>query len=130
MVGSWGNKLFFSVSDSKILTFDNFKRKISGEWATHSRAKDKDTSEFIRPGLQSVSFDMLFDATLGVRPRAMLDTLQRAVETGEYNLLVIGNRRVGDYWWKITDTSEAWENIFNRGELVTAKVTVTMEEYL
>ncbi len=129
-IGSWGNALVFSTSDSRILTFEKFSRKVSGEWTTHSRIGKKDRSEFIRPGLQSVTFSITLDATLGVRPRSMLDTLANAVESGEVNTLVIGGRRVGTLPFKIKSTSEAWDYVLQRGELVQAKVNVTMEEYL
>jgi len=129
-IGNWGKRIIFSVSEKKILTFDNFTRKVSGEWAAHSRAGAKDASEFLRPGLQTITFDMELNALYGVRPRSILEMLERAVEFGEYNLLVIGGRSIGTLYWKITNTSEAWDFILDRGELVKAKVTVTMEEYI
>ena len=43
---------------------------------------------------------------------------------------MIGSRRIGKNKWRITNLSEAWETVLNRGELVRAKVTVTMVEYL
>lgn len=129
-IGNWGRKITFTVSDQKILTFKNFTRKVSGVWTTHSRAGAKDVSEFIRPGLQTVTFDIELNAMLGVKPRTTLELLERCVESGEYNLLVIGGRRIGTLYWKITNTSEAWDQVLDRGELVKAKVTVTMEEYI
>jgi len=129
-IGSWGSTLVFSTSDRRILTFSDFTRKTSSEWAKHGRIGAKDKTEFVKPGLQKVSFKMTLDATLGVRPRSMLDTLANAVERGVINPLVIGGKRVGRHRWKITDTSEAWDVVYYRGELVRATVTVSMEEYL
>jgi hypothetical protein len=96
----------------------------------HSRIGKKDRSEFIRADLQGVTFTMVFDATLGVRPRAMLDTLASAVENGEVNTLVLGGKRVGGNRFKIKKTTEAWDVVLQQGQLVRAKVDVTMEEYL
>lgn len=129
-IGSWGTTLAFSTSDRRILTFNDFKRTVTGNWTNHSRVGLKDRSEFTRPGLQKVTFTMVLDATLGVRPRAMLDALAAAVERGTVAALVIGGKRVGSDLWKIIDTTEEWETVFTRGELVRAKVDVTMEEYL
>lgn len=129
-IGSWGRVLVFSTSDRRILTFQKFTRTSGSEWATHSRIGRKDQVEYLRPKLQKVTFTMLLDATLGVRPRAMLDLLNACTEQGIINPLVIGGRRVGYYRWRITDLSETWETVFNRGELVSAKVNVTMQEYL
>jgi len=52
------------------------------------------------------------------------------VESGEINPMVIGGKRVGKNRWRITATSETWDTVYYRGELVEASVTVTMEEYL
>lgn len=129
-IGSWGSTLVFSTSDSRILTFSNFSRTVSSVWTSHSRIGKKDRTEFIRPDLQKVTFTMDLDATLGVSPRTMLDNLAAAVENGTVNTLVIGGKRVGSNPWKITSVSETWDYILQQGQLVRAKVNVTMEEYL
>ena len=129
-IGSWGSSLVFQTSDARILTFDKFTRTVSSSWTNHSRIGKKDRSEFIRADLQGVTFTVEIDATLGVRPRAMLDTLARAVESGEVNPLVLGGKRVGSNRFKIKKTSEAWDVILQQGQLVRAKVNVTMEEYI
>ena len=129
-IGTWGRTLVFSTNDSRILTFEKFSRTVSASWATHSRIGKKDRSEFIQPDLQGVTFTIELDATLGVRPRAMLDVLASAVESGEVEPLIIGGRRVGSSRFKIKKTSEAWDYVLQQGQLVRAKVNVTMEEYL
>lgn len=129
-IGSWGTGLVFSVSDEMVKTFMNLKRTTSSSWATHSRMGKKDEAEFLRPGLQKITFNMELNATLGVRPRLMLEMLEQSVEKGTVNTFVIGGKRVGSHRWRVTDTSEAWDVILNRGELVKASVSVTMEEYL
>lgn len=129
-IGSWGTELVFSVSDEMVKTFSSLKRTTASNWATHSRIGKKDEAEFLRPGLQKITFTMQLDAMLGVRPRAMLELLERSVENGTVNTFVIGGKRVGANRWRITDTSEEWDVILNKGELVRASVSVTMEEYL
>lgn len=129
-IGSWGTELVFSVSDETVKTFSNLKRTISSSWATHSRIGKKDQVEFLRPGLQKITFNMELNAMLGVRPRAMLELLERCVEKGTVNTFVVGGKRVGSHRWRITGTSEEWDVLLNKGELVRASVSVTMEEYL
>lgn len=129
-IGSWGSSLVFSTSDSRILTFSNFSRTVSATWSSHSRIGKKDRTEFIRPDLQAVTFSVTLDATLGVRPRTMLDNLASAIESGAVNPLVIGGKRVGNNLWKIKKASETWDVVLQQGQLVKAKVTLTMEEYL
>ena len=129
-IGNWGADIIFSTSDSRVLTFRDFSRTVSASWASHSRVGLKDRSEFVRPDLQKIKFTMDLNAILGVPPRATLEALEIAVETGVVNALVIGGKAVGSNRWRITETSEAWDIIYTRGELVKAKVDVTMEEYL
>lgn len=129
-IGNWGTSIVFSVSDRKVLTFENMTRTVGSQWATHSRIGKKDQVEYLRPALQKITFDMELNAEYGVKPRAMLDKLAALTEKGTVNTLVIGGKRVGKHKWRITDISEAWETIYNRGELARAKVSVTMQEYL
>lgn len=129
-IGNWGSDIVFRVSDRQILTFQNLTRTVGSEWASHSRIGLKDQVEYLRPALQKVTFSITLDATLGVRPRAMLELLADRAERGTVEAMVIGGKRVGRYRWRITDLSEAWDTILNKGELVRATVSVTMQEYL
>lgn len=129
-IGNWGTSIVFSVSDRKIQTFENMTRTVGSQWATHSRIGKKDQVEYLRPSLQKITFTMELNSEYGVKPRAMLDTLSALAEKGTVNTLVIGGKRVGKHKWRITDISEEWETIYNRGELARAKVSVTMQEYL
>lgn len=129
-IGNWGSDVTFSVSDQRIFTFRNLTRAVASEWATHSRIGLKDQSEYLRPALQKITFDMTLDAIHGVRPRATLELLEISCERGLVYPLIIGGKRVGKNKWRLTSVSEAWEIVYSGGELVRANVSVTMEEYL
>ena len=105
-------------------------RNVGSSWATHSRIGLKDQVEYLKPNLQKLTFTIILDASLGVRPRSVLETLERHTEQGHVFPFVVGGKRVGKHLWRITDQSEAWETIYNQGELYRAKVDVTMEEYV
>lgn len=129
-IGCWGTALIFSTSDRRILTFNDMNRTVGSEWATHSRIGLKDQVEYLRPKLQKLTFTMDLDATLGVRPRATLDMIASYTERGSVFPMVVGGKRIGSYRWRITGSNETWEVVMDRGELVRAKVNVTMEEYV
>ncbi len=129
-IGSWGTSIVFSTSDYRILTFSDFTRQVSAEWASHSRIGAKDQTEFVKPGLQRITFKITLNALYGIKPRTVLERLEEAVEKGEVNYMVVGGRMVGRNRWRITSTSETWNTVFTHGELVSASVTVTMEEYI
>ena len=79
-IGNWGADIVFRVSEREALLLQSLNRTVSAEWAAHSRIGLKNQSEFIRPGLQQVTFTMVLDATLGVRPRANIERLETLVE--------------------------------------------------
>ena len=58
-----------------------------------------------------------------------MENMERMVERGEVEPLVIGSKKVGEGKWKMTDMSEAWNYIYSRGELVRATVDISLEEY-
>ena len=129
-IGNFGNLIVFETSDSRILNFNNFQRTVSASWKSHERIGKKPLSEFAGPELQEITFSVTLNAQYGIQPRKVLENLEKAVETGQVEFLIIGAAKIGKNRWKIVKMSEAWETILNRGELLKATVNLTMEEYL
>jgi len=129
-IANWGPEIVFTVSDLKVFTFRDTKRTVGAQWATHSRIGQKDQTEYLRPDLQEFTFTMDLDVQNGVCPRTLMDKLNDYCERGCIFPLVVGGHRVGRYKWSITKLSEAWQTVYNKGELAQAKVDVTMQEYV
>lgn len=129
-VGSFGKDLVFKVSSKQVITFNNFRQTISSRWSDSVPIGKKPKSEFNGPDLRKISFTMIFDINLGVKPRKMLEKLERLVCKGVVNPLIIGNKRVGYQKWRITSVGEEWDSILSNGVLTHAKVDVKMEEYV
>lgn len=129
MIGTLGNKIIFEVSDETALTFQNMSREISGRWAEHTALGVKPKAEFLGPGNQSINLTITLSATLGVRPRSVLEAVEQMVENGTAEYLIIGNRPVGRNPFSLTASSEKWDVIYNRGELAKASLTITLGEY-
>jgi hypothetical protein len=129
-IGCFGSLIVFETSDYRVLNFNNFQRTVSANWGTHERVGLKPLSEFLGAKLQTLTFTMTLDAQLGVRPRRMIASIESSIESGDVQYLVIGAARVGRHRWKITQMSEAWGVVMNRGELQRATVSLTLEEYL
>ena len=60
-----------------------------------------------------------------MKPRRILDMVERMVERGSAEYLVIGGRLVG----RVTGSREAWDKVYSRGELAKATLTISLEEY-
>lgn len=129
-IGNLGKKIVFQTSDRKILTFNNFTQKISGRWSTHDVIGVKPQSEFNGPDLRKVTFKVTLDATYGVRPRKVMESMEKMVEQGTVETLVIGGKKVGKNRWKMTDIGESWDVIYNGGEVARATMNITLEEYV
>ena len=129
MIGSLGT-LIFTVSSSQFLTFNNFKREVSATWNTVERIGTKPLPQFGGAKLQSLSLVIILDAQLGVKPREMMEKIEKMIEAGEANPLIIGKNISGLHEWIITKSSESWDYILNKGELIKATVTINLQEYL
>ena len=129
MIGVFGS-IRFRVSDSRVLTFRNLKLEIASDWNSMDRIEQKPFVEFGGPKLQTVSFEITLDASLGVPPKSMLGLLERMTESGEAYDLVVGKKRVGSHPWVVTKCSQAWDVILRGGEIYKATVSLTLQEYV
>ncbi|MEG2176102.1 MAG: phage tail protein [Oscillibacter sp.] len=129
MIGTLGKKIVFEVSDDTVMTFQNMSREVSGRWANHEALGVKPKPEFLGPGNQTISLPITLSAALGVKPRAVLETVEAMVESGAAEYLVIGTKPVGKNPFRLTGSSETWDKVYSRGELAKATVTITLEEY-
>lgn len=129
-IGHFGKNIVFMTNDKKILTFNGFTQKVAGRWSDHIIIGSKAHKEFNGPGNRKISFKMTLDAVLGVKPRETLETLEKMVESGYVDYLVIGGKAIGEKRFAITDISESWNVIYSGGELASVSVNVSMEEYV
>lgn len=129
-IGNFGRLIVFETSDKKVLTPNGLQRTIQGNWIAHERIGKKPKSEFLNPSLQTMQFTITLNVCHGIRPRNTMEEIERAVETGSVEILVIGGKKVGKNYWKITQCSEAWDTMLNGGELVKATLTISLEEYV
>ena len=128
-IGNFGKLITFETSDRRILSPQNFKREVSGRWASHPRILKKPRRQFLGPDTDKVTFTIKIDARHGVRPRKTLDAIEKHVRNGTPENLVIGGKKVGSSKMTINSASEPWDEIWNGGELVRASVDITVEEY-
>ncbi|MCD8204519.1 MAG: phage tail protein [Coprobacillus sp.] len=128
-IGNFGSAITFETSDARILNFTSFKRSLSGRWTEHQREGKKPQLQFMGPDSAEVTFTIVLDAEHGVSPRSTIDKIEKCVTRGTPNKLVIGNSKVGSNKFVMTNLSEAWDRVFDKGELVRATLDVTLREY-
>ena len=128
-VGTLGKSIIFEVSDSTIFTFNGMTREVSGRWVDHTVLGVKPKPEFLGAGKQKIALPITLSARLGVRPRKVLEMVERMVETGVAEYLIINCKPVGRNPFYLSASSETWGHMYNHGELAKAKLTITLEEY-
>ncbi|MCM1189796.1 MAG: phage tail protein [bacterium] len=128
-IGNLGKLIIFEVSAEKVLTFDKLNQAVKGRWAVQEPIQGKPFSEFLGPGQRTISFTVHLSAVHGVKPRETMERIESAVENGEPYPLIIGNRKVGDYQWVVTDMSETWGEVLQGGNLISVNLTLSLREY-
>lgn len=128
-VGALGD-IVFETHDKKILTMSNLSVTVGSVWAVHNNIGGKQKTEYMGPELRKASFTMILSAELGINPRKMMQRLEQMAEGGEAYPLIIGGKPVGDNPWRVVSLSEEWKTVLNRGELISATTTVSLEEYV
>lgn len=128
VIGSWGD-VVFAVSRNEIKTFTGLKWDSGAKYSTHDRHLKAPLLEFTGTDVESMSFSMFFSAFLGVNPMTEIAKLLTAMRRGEVHRLVIGPKAYGTNKWVITKLSNSLDRYDNRGNLLAAKVNVTMKSY-
>jgi phage protein U len=128
MIGSFGTEVIFEVSADYVRTFDSFKRDSSARLAKHKRINLPDKTEFLGRELDKVSFNMVFAAGFGLSPKKEITKLRALSDDGAVRSLTIAGDVLGKFI--ITGLSEQWKEIDNQGNLITAVIAVSLEEYM
>lgn len=127
LIGNIGKAVVFQVSSEMILTFSSLSRTVKGRWASHARIGKKPMKQFLGPDSSSITLTVTLDAQHGVKPRTTAENIAKLITRGEPQAFVVGGRVMGTY--VITEMSEAWERVLNRGEAVRIVCSLTLEEY-
>ena len=126
-IGCLGDVPFF-VSQKQMQTYENMTWSSSASYATHARHMKQELIEMTGLKADTASFDMLLSAYLGVKPKKVLNKLQKMLEKGTICTLVIGRDIIGTRW-VITDLSRAIKHVYKDGTMVSCQVSVTLKQY-
>jgi phage protein U len=111
----------------KVRTFTGLERGLSVRWAKHDLIGQKPVLEFVGGELNSVSFKMRFDISLGIAPKDGMDRLRRIMEDKLYKTLIIGGENLGRY--VIESITEERRYHAGDGLCLVAEATVSLTEW-
>ena len=126
-IGTLGD-ITFTVSQNTILTFDNMKMESKTSYTKTTRKKKKPKLAFEYNDVNTMSFSMYFSIFLGVKPLEMIQRLDDCREKGKALALVVGGEKYGGKW-VITSLSKEYKKFDCEGNLLTAKINITLQEY-
>lgn len=128
-MGSWG-PFVFKVSDKEVFALRDITRTAGSNWSMHSTIKGKPKAQYQAPKLRTASGAVTLRADYGVKPRKQLEEFTKAAEGSVAHPLIIGGKPLSQNPMRLTGVSETWNTVYNGGELFSAEVSLTFEEYL
>lgn len=135
MIGAIGSKeiddvIIFEVSSQKILNFEDFTRSNGVRFSENEVLLKKPVSQFVGEELDQISMTIKFDVERGVNPRAEMDKLIILQRAGSVITIVVGNKGLGRYKWRIEKLNMTWNRIDNKGNLLAAACDLSLKEYV
>ena len=128
-MGSWG-PFVFQVSDKQMFSLRDITRTAGSNWSTHNTIKGKPKVQYQAPNLRTAGGSVTLRADYGVKPRQQLEALAKAAEGSVAYPLIIGGKPLSQNPMRLTEVSETWNTVYNGGELFSAEVSLSFEEYL
>ncbi len=128
-VGCLGDVLF-SVSDDTVETINNFVWSGSARYSTHQRHLTHALTEFTGLNPDAVTFDIIVSAYLGADPMAEVVKIWKYERDGTAVPLTIGTHAYGKYRWSITNHKMKMQTYDGVGDVTSATISVTLQEYL
>ena len=128
ILGSFAGELF-EVSDQKIFTPDNIRREEPTRWSSLDVMMNKPVSEFLGPGLGKITFRVILNRQFCDNVMREMDKWLAMARAGVVGTLIIG-KPLGVDSWKLLSVSQAWNQVAVGGQILTAQLDLSFEEYL
>ncbi len=128
-IGCLGD-IVFMVSSEIVKTIDSVQWSGSARYAEHQRHLTNALTEFTGLDPDTISFEMMLSAYLGVDPYPELVKLWQYERSGKALPLVIGEKSYGKYRWTVKNHKIKMQNFDKNGNLTSATVSVSLLEYM
>ena len=130
VIGSMGS-VVFEVSDSKILTPNDFKRESKARYAEHKIINRPPILEFLGRELEVIKFTAIFSKSLGISDLLQeVHKLREMLWNGETFFFTINNHLYTENKMVIEDLSEEVKHFDGRGAHILTEIDVTLKEYV
>lgn len=126
-VGMLGD-VTFEVTDKTVRTISSLSRSNKAEYSTHKLIGKKGVLEFTGVSPETISFEAVFSAWLGVNPEEWRYRLTELLEKGKAVVFVLGTKPIGTRW--VIDSLSFNTDMFYRdGTPAEYKASIGLTEY-
>ncbi len=122
--------ILFTVSADVVETVSNMTWSGSARYATHQRLGANALTEFTGLDPDKITFDITLAADLGVNPTDEITKIWTYQRDGTALQLLLGEHAYGRYRWSITSHKTKVTNSDAHGNIYSAVVSVSLQEYL
>lgn len=129
VIGCLGD-IVFEVSEDTVRTLDNMVWSGSARYAVHERHLTDALTEFTGLDPDKITFDIMLSSELGVDPMTEVAKIWDIERSGRAVPLTIGTKGYGKYRWTITKHETKPKAHYINGDIHTATVSVSLQEYL
>jgi phage protein U len=119
--------VIFKVSNREVMTLNNFTRSRTARYAKHDVLVGKSKLEFKGMDLDTITFDVRLDSSLGVDVQKELDKFSDMAENGLAGRLIVGDKSYG--YFVITNFDENVKRTHINGNSTVVEVPITLQEY-
>ena len=120
----------FSASSLTAKPIKHLIWSVSAPYTTHQRHAGNALTEFTGLDPDKITFDIFLSSYLGVDPMTEITRIWRYERNAVVLPLVLGNHGYGRYRWTITSHKTKPETYDGHGNITSATVTLTLQEYL
>lgn len=128
-VGCLGD-IVFQVSSETMKTINNFNWSGSVQYAIHQRHATHALTEFTGMNPDKITLDIYLSAYFGTNVQEEMTKIWTYERNGTTLPLVLGSKGYGKYRWNITQHQMKAKTFDGRGNVTTATVSLTLQEYL
>ena len=129
VIGCLGD-IIFEVSEATVGTLDNMVWSGSARYAVHERHLTHALTEFTGLDPDKITFDITLTSELGVDPVTEVVKIWNIERSGQAVPLTIGTKGYGKYRWNITKHEMKMTAHYGNGDIRTATISVSLQEYL
>ncbi|PIC80549.1 hypothetical protein CSV75_01795 [Sporosarcina sp. P18a] len=129
VIGSFGT-VVFEVTPKKINSFTDLEKSNKSRWSEHEIHGKKAKLEFEGAGLIDINYRLLLRVENGINPMKEIAKLEKMNDGGKAAPFILGSKPLSPNKFVITEISEALKNIDQRGNILSAEVTISLKEYV